>query len=186
MFCLLSSSVCHLLCCHSHRLNLFLSRLDYAGIAVMIVASFFPPIYYIFQCDPHWQLAYLAAITAMGALTVLALLSPHLSTGAFRSYRTLLFVAMGLSGVVPGVHAAVVNWSEPRRPVTLAYEIAMALSYLTGAFFYVSRIPERWKPGWFDLAGQSHQIFHVFVVAGALAHYGAALIFLEWRDTVGC
>ena len=186
MFCLLTSSICHLFCCHSHRLNIFLSRLDYIGIAVMIVASFFPPIYYIFQCDHRWQITYLASITIMGLFTVLNLLSPHLSTGACRTYRAMLFVAMGLSGVIPAVHATAVNWNESRRPVTLAYEIAMAMSYLTGTFFYVSRIPERWKPGWFDLTGHSHQIFHLFVIGGALAHYGAALIFLEWRDTVAC
>ncbi|KAG1327107.1 heptahelical transmembrane protein ADIPOR1 [Cocos nucifera] len=186
MFCLLSSSFCHLLCCHSHRLNLFLARLDYVGIAVMIVASFFPPIYYIFQCDPHWQLTYLAAITVMGFVTVFTLLSPHLSTGKFRSYRALLFSGMGFFGIVPAVHAVIVNWSEPRRNITLAYESAMALSYVIGTIFYVSRVPERWKPGHFDLAGQSHQIFHVFVIAGALAHYGAALILLEHRDEVGC
>jgi predicted membrane channel-forming protein YqfA (hemolysin III family) len=42
------------------------------------------------------------------------------------------------------------------------------------------------KPGLFDLTGHSHQIFHVFVVLGALAHYGATLLFLEYRDLVGC
>ncbi|RRT64155.1 hypothetical protein BHM03_00021280 [Ensete ventricosum] len=186
MFCLLCSSACHLLCCHSHRLNLFLLRMDYVGIAVMIVTSFFPPIYYIFQCDPHWQLTYLVAISAMGFITVFTLLSPHLSTGKFRAYRALLFSGMGLFGIVPAVHATVVNWGEPQRNVTLAYEAAMAVSYLTGTAFYVTRVPERWRPGWFDLAGHSHQIFHVFVMAGALAHYGAAVIFLRWRDEVGC
>ncbi|KAJ7957672.1 Heptahelical transmembrane protein [Quillaja saponaria] len=42
MFCLLSSSICHLFCCHSHSLNLFLVRIDYVGIVVMIITSFFP------------------------------------------------------------------------------------------------------------------------------------------------
>ncbi|URE24447.1 hemolysin-III related [Musa troglodytarum] len=106
MFCLLCSSACHLLCCHSYRLNLFLLRMDYVGIAVMIVTSFFPPIYYIFQCDPHWQLTYLVAISAMGFVTVFTLLSPHLSTGKFRAYRALLFSGMGLFGIVPAVHAS--------------------------------------------------------------------------------
>ncbi|XXG52108.1 hypothetical protein AAC387_Pa03g0507 [Persea americana] len=186
MFCLLSSSICHLLGCHSHRLSLFLLRVDYAGIAVMIVASFFPPIYYIFQCDPHWQFIYLALITAMGVFTVLTLLSPPLSSGAFRAFRAMLFLAMGFSGIVPAIHALVLNWSNPQCPITLAYELLMALSYVTGTLFYVSRIPEKWKPGLFDLAGHSHQIFHVFVIGGALAHYAATLIFLEWRDRVGC
>ena len=35
---------------------------------------------------------------------------------------------------------------------------------------YLDRVPERLFPGRCDLWGQSHQIFHVLVVAGALAH----------------
>ncbi|KAA8522974.1 hypothetical protein F0562_009397 [Nyssa sinensis] len=186
MFCLFSSSTCHLFSCHSHHLNLFLLRIDYVGIAVMIITSFFPPIYYIFQCDTLWQFIYLGGITVMGIFTIATLLSPSLSTGKYRPFRALLFVAMGLFGIVPAIHAVIVNWTEPQRNVTLAYEAVMALSYLTGTMFYVSRIPERWKAGWFDLAGHSHQIFHVFVILGALAHYGAALVFLEFRDNVGC
>ncbi|KAJ3679146.1 hypothetical protein LUZ60_017157 [Juncus effusus] len=186
MFCLLSSSCCHLLCCHSHRLNLFLIRLDYVGIAVMIVASFFPPIYYIFECDPHWQFVYLSAISVFGAVTVYTLLNPHLSTSKFRTYRALLFAGMGFSGIVPAVHATIVNWDEPQRNLTLAYEAAMALSYLTGTVFYVTRIPERWRPGLFDLAGHSHQIFHVFVICGAVAHYCAATVFLRVKDGIDC
>ncbi|KAE8657894.1 Heptahelical transmembrane protein 1 [Hibiscus syriacus] len=186
LFCLLSSSVCHLFSCHSHHLNLTLLQLDYAGITAMIITSFFPPIYYIFQCDPRWQFVYLGGITTIGMFTIVTLLSPTLSTGKFRSFRALLFTSMGLFGVVPGLHAATVNWSNPRRNVTLAYEFAMAVSYLTGTMFYVTRIPERLKPGWFDIAGHSHQIFHILVVMGALAHYGASLVFLEWRDRNGC
>uniref|UniRef100_A0A0E0LDW9 Heptahelical transmembrane protein ADIPOR1 n=1 Tax=Oryza punctata TaxID=4537 RepID=A0A0E0LDW9_ORYPU len=186
MFCLLSSAACHLLSCHSHRLNLFLIRLDYTGIAVMIVVSFFPPIYYIFQCEPRWQVVYLSAITAAGVATVYALMSPKLSAARYRAHRALLFVGMGLSGVVPAVHAVAVNWHEPRRNVTLAYEGAMAASYLTGTAFYLTRVPERWRPGMFDLCGHSHQIFHALVIAGALAHYGAAIVFIQARDEMGC
>ncbi|KAK2972698.1 hypothetical protein RJ640_025549 [Escallonia rubra] len=158
---------------------------DYVGISVMIITSFFPPIYYIFECDTHWQFIYLGGITVMGISTIITLLSPVLSTGKFRSLRAFMFVAMGLFGLIPVIHAVIVNWSEPQRNITLAYEAVMALSYLIGTMFYVSRILERWKPGWFDLAGHSHQIFHVFVIMGALTHYGVALIFLEFRDRKG-
>ncbi|KAI3426579.1 uncharacterized protein J3R85_009948 [Psidium guajava] len=186
MFCLLSSSVCHLFSCHSHCLNIQLLRMDYVGITVMIITSFFPPIYYIFQCEPHWQLIYLGGITTMGMFTVVTLLAPSLSSGKFRAFRAMLFLSMGFFGIIPAIHACIVNWSNPQRPITLAYELAMALSYIAGTLFYVSRIPERLKPGWFDLAGHSHQIFHVFVIMGALAHYGATLLLLQWRDGVGC
>ncbi|KAK9149580.1 hypothetical protein Scep_008337 [Stephania cephalantha] len=186
MFCLITSSMCHLFCCHSKRLNLLLLQFDYVGIAVMIITSFFPQMYYIFQCNPFWQFVYLSGVTLMGIFTIVTLLSPVFSTGAFRKFRAFLFVSMGCFGIIPAVHASVLHWNEPLRFITLAYESAMALSYATGTLFYVSRVPERWKPGWFDLAGHSHQIFHVFVVMGALAHYGAMLVFLKWRDEVGC
>ncbi|KAL0333986.1 UNVERIFIED_CONTAM: Heptahelical transmembrane protein 1 [Sesamum angustifolium] len=111
---------------------------------------------------------------------------PALSSGKYRSFRALLFVSMGLFGLIPAVHALVLNWDDPHRNVTLAYEGIMAMSYLIGTVFYITRIPERWRPGWFDLTGHSHQIFHVFVVMGALAHYGAAQIFVTYRSRVGC
>jgi len=33
-----------------------------------------------------------------------------------------------------------------------------------------ARVPERWRPGAFDIWGSSHQIFHVLVVMAAAAH----------------
>ncbi|KAL8136955.1 hypothetical protein V2J09_002956 [Rumex salicifolius] len=186
MFCLLSSSVCHLFCCHSYHANTLLLRMDYVGITAMIITSFFPPIYYIFICERLWQIVYLSGISLFGLFTIVTLLSPALSSNKCRALRAMLFCCMGLFGLVPAIHASVVNWGNPGRSITLAYEAAMALSYLTGTAFYVSRVPERFKPGWFDLAGHSHQIFHVFVVFGAVAHFGAGLVFLQWRDMIGC
>ena len=36
-----------------------------------------------------------------------------------------------------------------------------------------TRIPEAWKPGFFDLWGQSHQIFHVLMAIGLTVHFSA-------------
>ncbi|KAL8492056.1 hypothetical protein ACS0TY_023613 [Phlomoides rotata] len=55
----------------------------------------------------------------------------------------------------------------------------MGLMYGVGVVFYVTRIPERWRPGVFDVVGHSHQIFHVFVVAAVLPHSAATLIIME-------
>jgi len=88
---------------------------------------------------------------------------------------------MGFSGVIPAIHAAALHWGHPQVLMALGYEVLMAILYATGAGFYVSRIPERWKPGAFDLTGHSHQIFHVLVIGGALVHSAAILIILNWR-----
>ncbi|OVA03166.1 Hly-III-related [Macleaya cordata] len=181
MGCLICSSISHLLACHSRRLNLFFWRLDYAGISLMIVCSFFAPIYYAFLCNHNSRFFYLTSITVVGILVVITLLAPILSSPKFRSFRATLFLTMGFSGVVPAAHAVFLHWGHPAIFVALTYELAMAVFYAIGVVFYVSRIPEKWKPGAFDIAGHSHQIFHVFVVAGALAHCGATMVLLQWR-----
>ncbi|KAK4604858.1 hypothetical protein RGQ29_013069 [Quercus rubra] len=182
MGCLVCSSLSHLLACHSKRFNLFFWRLDYAGISLMIVCSFFSPIYYIFYCNPFWSFFYLTSISVLGILAIITLLSPALSTSRFRSFRASLFSTIGFSGVIPAVHAVVLHWGHPHITVALGYELAMAVMYVVGAGFYVSRIPERWKPGAFDIAGHSHQIFHVFVVLAAIAHGAATLVVLDFRQ----
>ncbi|KAL5547599.1 hypothetical protein UlMin_002830 [Ulmus minor] len=181
MGCLVCSSVSHLLASHSKHFTFFFWRLDYAGISLMIVSSFFSPIYYAFYCNPLSCFLYLGSITVLGILVIVTLLSPSLSAPRFRSFRARLFLAMGFSGVIPAAHAVFLHWGSPHIFVALSYELAMAAFYASGAAFYVSRVPEKWKPGKFDIAGHSHQIFHVFVVLGALAHTIATLVILDFR-----
>ncbi|XP_006350145.1 heptahelical transmembrane protein 2-like [Solanum tuberosum] len=182
MICLVFSSVSHLFACHSHKFTLFFWRLDYSGISIMIICSFFAPVYYTFCCQPHWCLLYLSSITLVGILVIITLFAPALTSGTFRSFRAVLFLAMGFSGVIPAAHAVSLYFHHPQVLVALVYEITMGLLYAAGAVFYVTRFPERWKPGTFDLVGQSHQIFHVLVVAAALSHSIATLVIMDWRQ----
>ncbi|CAM0946484.1 unnamed protein product [Alopecurus aequalis] len=184
MACLAISSTAHLLACHSRRATVVLWQLDYAGISIMIVASFVPGVYYAFLCHPAARLAYLSAITVLGALVVAVLLAPACSAPRYRRLRATLFLAMGLSGVVPAVHALWINWGHAACYLALGLEVAMGLAYAVGAWFYVSRVPEKWRPGVFDVVGHSHQIFHVFVLVGAITHYVAIAVLLDWRDKV--
>lgn len=186
MFCLMSSTLCHLFSCHSPKLTYWLYRLDYTGIATMIATSYFPPVYYVFLCQPMWRHIYLTSISVIAIMTAVISLLPQFQTAKFRPLRTLAFASMGLAGLVPAAHKIIFFHHEPVCLQTLWYEFGMALFYLVGAAIYVARIPERWKPGMFDIAGHSHQIFHVLVVAGAYTHYRAGLLYLHWRDTYGC
>eukprot|EP00882_Tetradesmus_deserticola_P017175 GHRQ01018383.1.p3 GENE.GHRQ01018383.1~~GHRQ01018383.1.p3 ORF type:complete len:154 (+),score=37.69 GHRQ01018383.1:321-782(+) len=54
-----------------------------------------------------------------------------------------------------------------------------------GAVIYACRVPERWYPGRFDLAGHSHQLWHAAVVLAAWVHYVAIMVLLQWRDASG-
>lgn len=152
----------------------------------MIVASLVPLIHYIFQCTPHLQILYLTVITLMGICTVVVLLSPALSARKYRLVRAGLFVCIGILGLFPPTYVVLLDWHGPLRDVILKYELGMTASFLVGILLYVGRIPEWRKPGWFDLLGHSHQIFHVFVVMGAVAHYCAAQVILRYRSRMGC
>lgn len=57
--CLGMSTVCHTLTNVTERVSAILWRLDYVGIAWLIVASFFPIVYYPFMCMPTWRWIYL-------------------------------------------------------------------------------------------------------------------------------
>ncbi|KAG6740844.1 hypothetical protein POTOM_056313 [Populus tomentosa] len=142
MMCLVCSSLSHLLACHSRRFNLFFWRLDYAGISLMIVCSFFAPIYYAFYCNPYPRFFYLTSITVLGVLAIITLLAPVFSTPRFRPFRATLFLIMGFSGVIPAAHAVVLHWGHPHIFVSLGYELVMAIFYTAGVGFYVTRIPE--------------------------------------------
>ncbi|GJN08749.1 hypothetical protein PR202_ga26703 [Eleusine coracana subsp. coracana] len=186
MFCLLMSSLCHLLACHSEHASYVLLRLDYAGITGLIVTSFYPLVYYTFLCDPFHRSLYLGFITASGAAAVAVSLLPVFEAPRLRWARAGLFACMGLSGLVPILHKMLVFGARPEAVITTGYEMAMGACYLAGVVVYATRVPERWMPGRFDIAGHSHQLFHVLVIAGAYAHYLAGLVYLSWRDMEGC
>ncbi|GJV65462.1 heptahelical transmembrane protein 4-like protein [Tanacetum coccineum] len=186
MFCLLASSACHLLCCHSKRLSYIMLRLDYAGIAALISTSFYPPVYYSFMCHPFFCNMYLGFITVLGIATIMVSLLPVFDRPEYRNIRTGLFLGMGLSGAGPIFHKLILFWHRPEAVHTTGYEILMGTFYGMGSLIYATRIPERWMPGKFDIAGHSHNLFHVLVVAGAYTHYRAGLVYLKWRDIEGC
>ncbi|TVU48051.1 hypothetical protein EJB05_07673 [Eragrostis curvula] len=186
MFCLLMSSACHLLACHSEHASYVLLRLDYAGITGLIVTSFYPLVYYTFLCDPFYQSLYLGFITVFGAAAVVVSMLPVFEAPQLRWARAALFACMGASGLVPIVHKMLVFGNRPEAVLTTGYEMAMGAFYLAGVVVYATRVPERWMPGRFDLAGHSHQLFHTLVIAGAYTHYLAGLVYLSWRDMEGC
>ncbi|XP_021837443.1 heptahelical transmembrane protein 4 [Spinacia oleracea] len=186
MFCLLASSICHLISCHSERCSYIMLRVDYAGIASLISTSFYPLVYYSFMCHPFFRNLYMGFITVLAIATVMFSLLPQFEKPEFRTIRAVLFSGMGLSGILPILHKNILYWNQPAAIHTTGYELLMGMFYALGALVYATRVPERWMPGKFDIAGHSHQLFHILVVAGAYSHYRAGLVYLQWRDFEGC
>jgi hypothetical protein len=56
---------------------------------------------------------------------------------------------------------------EPTKTLQFTIPYMYHVMYLaTAAAFNISRVPERWWPGKFDVYGHSHQWFHVFIFLG--------------------
>ena len=63
-----------------------------------------------------------------------------------------MFVALGLSGLIPAVHFILTVGSHKAFNVgALGWLILMAVLYIMGAVLYACRIPERLFPGKFDI-----------------------------------
>ncbi|KIY92811.1 Adiponectin receptor protein 2 [Monoraphidium neglectum] len=183
--CLLTSCVCHLLGCCQRHISQVVWRFDYAGIAVLIVASFYPAVYYAFLCQPFWRNFYLITTTVAGASVIAVSLPNTFQATEYRTLRAAVFSGLGLWGIVPVAHQLVWYWDVWAIRTAFKLDLLMGALYLVGAAIYASRVPERWLPGKLDLIGHSHQLWHVAVVLAALVHYKAILVLLQWRDASG-
>lgn len=62
-----------------------------------------------------------------------------------------MLTALGLSGFAPIVHMAMTEGVKGLSHFPLVHIAVVCLCYVLGTVFYVTRIPERYWPGTFDL-----------------------------------
>lgn len=186
VLCLATSATCHLFgCCRAH-IATRIWRADYAGIAVLIVGSFFPPLYYGLACSPAARVVYLVATVLLGGTVLCFSLLDRFQKPEFYKLRATTFVALGLWGVVPATHLVLTN-RDPALRQACALVALSGILYIAGAVLYATRFPERTRPGRFDVVGHSHQLFHVCVVIAALIHYVASKQFHDlYNERGGC
>ncbi|KAF2871853.1 hemolysin-III related-domain-containing protein [Massariosphaeria phaeospora] len=169
--CLGMSAAFHTISNHSHEVSSFGNKLDYLGIVFLIWGSFIPVMYYGFQAEPQLMHTYWTMITTLAAGTSVAAVHPKFRTPALRPFRALMFVLMGLSGVVPVVHGVkLYGLEQMQKTIALNWVVSQGALYILGAVIYAARFPERMRPGSFDIWGSSHQIFHFLVVLAVATH----------------
>jgi adiponectin receptor len=88
----------------------------------------------------------------------------------WRPVRGGMFMFAGLSAIATFL-AILVNPSPYKMQWNAAWYALGGYIFIQGALLYVFRIPERCKPGAFDLCGASHQLFHFAVLIGLLMFY---------------
>lgn len=184
--CLGFSFAYHTLYCHSEMVGKLFSKLDYCGIALLIMGSFVPWLYYSFYCHYRPKIIYLSVVIVLGVLSIIVSLWDRFSEPRLRPLRAGVFMGFGLSGIVPAIHYGVTEgWFSQVSKASLGWLVLMGLLYILGAMFYALRVPERWFPGKCDIWFQSHQIFHVLVIVAAFVHYHGISELASYRVTVG-
>ncbi|XP_042168973.1 adiponectin receptor protein 1-like [Oncorhynchus tshawytscha] len=68
ILCLSFSWLFHTVYCHSEGVSRVFSKLDYSGIAFLIMGSFVPWLYYSFYCSPNPRLIYLVVVCILECL----------------------------------------------------------------------------------------------------------------------
>lgn len=182
------STLYHLFMCHSEdSLHCFL-RMDYSGIAALIVGSYLPPLYYAYYCFPAWQKFYLGVMGGSGLLLVICSTFPFFHSNAFHGLRVFLYSFLSGFGIIPSVH---MTFLPAHKGETHAREdiysriYVMYLFYFLGMICYIFKFPERQRPGKHDIWLSSHQLWHIFVLLATLVHFGTiVMLFENWESVV--
>ncbi|KAH9031630.1 HlyIII-domain-containing protein [Lactarius pseudohatsudake] len=182
-FCLFCSAFFHMASSHSKEVAVRYNTLDYSGIIVLIIGSFYPCLYYGFFCEPYYKLCYLLLFTAAGLVSAYFVLSPEYRGPTGRHARTKVFISFGLCGVLPVSHLVLSQGINVLEEMGFNWMIAAGAMYIAGATLYANRVPERLAPGKFDIFFSSHQIFHVFVILAALSTYACVLTAFDHRHS---
>lgn len=184
--CFWFSTLFHTFCCYDPFYRNLFSKLDYCGITILIIGSFVPWVYYGFYCDFRWKIIYLTGVCFLGAASVIVSWWEKFSKPEWRLFRTGVFMTFSLAGLAPAIHFGVREGCHNYTAMkTLIWLFLMGTLHLVGAVFYTIRVPERFCPGKFDIWLSSHQIFHVFVLAGALVHYHGVFGMATERLVIG-
>ncbi|KAH9903952.1 mPR-like GPCR protein [Xylariomycetidae sp. FL2044] len=169
--CLLLSSIYHTLMNHSPGVATLGNQLHYLGIIFFMWGACIPQIYYGFWDNPGLCKFYWTTSTLLCLGSAAVTVNPRFRTPAFRTRRTILYTSLGLTAIVYVLHGIIVHgWEVQSQRMSLVWELLTAFLFILGGGLYALRIPEKWYPLRFDIFGASHQIFHLMVLLGGLAH----------------
>ena len=153
--CSAASTLYHGVQTSSDRIRMF-ALIDYTGIYVLIAGSYTAIVWNVLRGS--WRRGSLIVVWLFAAVgTTLRLLSATSPDWL----STVLYLAMGWGAVL--CYFEVARWLTHR---SLLLIVVGGVLYSLGAVINLLHQPVLW-PGVF----QAHELFHLFVVAGSMAHY---------------
>lgn len=186
--CFFCSTMYHTLSCHSKKIWSISYRCDVSAISGLIGSSIIPALYFNLYCYVGWQIVYISSIGLFAIVGMIFPCLPFKSQRAlkiFRIVRTVLFISMVLSAIIPISHFLLFILplkqeytggfhSEFNQEFFIGIIITVSL-YGIGLLFWLTKMPERFFPGKFDLFLSSHNIWHAFIIAASSLWYSYCL-----------
>ena len=184
IFCFLFSTLFHIFCCHSKKSCDFWLKLDLLGITLSLWGCYIPSIYYGFYCFRLWKIFYTSSIILMMIMNaIFQLHNSRVYTKKTDYKQIVFFVLLVAFGVIPAIHWIYLLNGFSNSLVTL-FLPKIVMMYLLGVIaflFYITKIPEKLFPGYFDYFGASHQCWHLLVIYAFHHWYSTGLLFLDIR-----
>ena len=157
-----SSALYHLLHAPDHII-VWLKRLDHMAIFLLIAGSYTPFCLIPLHGPVGWGL-----FSAVWALALAGVFLKLFWLSAPRWLSTVVYVSMGWL-IVFAIEPATETIPED----ALWWLLYGGLAYTIGAIVYATKKPDPW-PRWFGF----HEIWHLFVMAGAFCHFWAIAFYL--------
>lgn len=136
--------------------SLLLRKFDHSAIYLLIAGSYTPICLYFFQGFWKWGLLTLIWLMAAAGITVKLFIikAPRWVTAG-------VYLIMGWSAIM-----AVMEIINKMPPAAIFWLVAGGLFYSIGAIVYITKKMD-FIPGLFGF----HEIWHIFVILGALSHF---------------
>ncbi|XP_071393575.1 progestin and adipoQ receptor family member VII, a isoform X1 [Centroberyx affinis] len=184
------SVVAHMLGTKSEVCHYVFFFLDYVGVAQYQYGSAVVHFYYAVEENWHRQVQgiFMPAATVLSCLSCLGC-----CYGKYRNHSLPPWVRK-LGQVVPSavayswdtspVFQRLFSWSAAGDDPALIFHFGQVAFFLSSVFFFTHPVPERWFPGCCDFVGQSHQLFHVFLMFCTLSQIQASHLDYLGRRTL--
>ncbi|EFO28021.1 hypothetical protein LOAG_00464 [Loa loa] len=169
--CMLLSSFYHIFGSTSAERKRMLLRFDIFGISAGLLSIYLMGIYTAFLCFEEWQKYYFAFLFGISLITVYLPLNNNINEtvrfGPQFSCTHLTYLIIATLSFGPAFHWIALHGGIGSEHVMKWLPKLLVLYATSGCafLFYISMIPERLKPGIFDLVGCSHQWWHILVLA---------------------
>lgn len=167
----LCSSIAHGLACKSLLVRQFVFMLDYVGISIYTFAAGLA--YYYYQRPvgyADWLFSYKKTFISISVIftinsSILCSLTRFFCVKKRYIFRILSFIGPYILGITPFnlrmISCYQTGTEEECVWYTMPFHFVGVIASVLMVFFFISKIPERYSPGTFDIFCQSHQLFHI-------------------------